>query len=347
MTKRYTNNKTTILLTSSVSLKISCAGVDGDNLMKRYISILTMFFLLILTLLNVSYASDTFFQPKTIFVAGDSTAATYNKSDHQGWAGVFQSFFDDKQVKVDNRARGGRSTRTFIAEGLWEKLINDVQAGDIVFIQFGHNDSSPINDDRRARGTIPGIGDESVDIHNLLTDKDETIYSFGHYIRKMVSDVNLTNPVADQLEALGQEKTAQMYTKDYVHFNPLGAELHASTIVAALKGLKPTIAPTFYSDKGKSVKSDDWTWLRLPIVHDANLPSVFMVGDSTVRNGAGDGTNGQWGWGSFLGEHIDTKKVNLVNRAIGGFSSRTFITGGHWQRALNMMKPGDYVLINW
>ena len=374
-----------------MSLKISCAGVDGDNLMKRYISILTMFFLLILTLLNVSYASDTFFQPKTIFVAGDSTAATYNKPDHQGWAGVFQSFFDEKQVKVDNRARGGRSTRTFIAEGLWEKLINDVQAGDIVFIQFGHNDSSPINDDRRARGTIPGIGDESVDIHNLLTDKDETIYSFGHYIRKMVSDVkaknatpilmsltarnlwknhriergsgqygawmyqlaweldtafiDLTNPVADQLEALGQEKTAQMYTKDYVHFNPLGAELHASTILAALKGLKPTIAPTFYSDKGKSVKSDDWTWLRQPIVHDANLPSVFMVGDSTVRNGAGDGANGQWGWGSFLGEHIDTKKVNLVNRAIGGFSSRTFITGGHWQRALNMMKPGDYVLI--
>ena len=233
-------------------MKISCAGVDGDNLMKRYISILTMFFLLILTLLNVSYASDTFFQPKTIFVAGDSTAATYNKPDHQGWAGVFQSFFDDKQIKVDNRARGGRSTRTFIAEGLWEKLINDVQAGDIVFIQFGHNDSSPINDDRRARGTIPGIGDESVDIHNLLTDKDETIYSFGHYIRKMVSDVkaknatpilmsltarnlwknhriergsgqygawmyqlaweldiafiDLTNPVADQLEALGQEK---------------------------------------------------------------------------------------------------------------------------------------------
>ena len=115
-----------------------------------------------------------------------------------------------------------------------------------------------------------------------------------------------------------------MYTKDYVHFNPLGAELHASTIVAALKGLKPTIVPTSYSDKGKSVISDDWTWLRLPIVHNANLPSVFMVGDSTVRNGAGDGSNGQWGWGSFLNEQLDTKKVNLVNRAIGGFSSRTF-----------------------
>lgn len=339
----------------------------------------------------MSYAAETSLQPKTIFVAGDSTAATYNKPDHQGWGGILQTFFNEQIIKVDNRARGGRSTRTFIAEGLWQKLIDDVQAGDIVFIQFGHNDSSPINDDRRARGTIPGIGTESVDIHNLLTDKDETIYSFGHYIRKMVSDVkaknatpilmsltarnlwknhriergsgqygawmyqlaweldtafiDLTNPVADQLEALGKEKTAQMYTKDYVHFNPLGAELHASTVVAALKGLKPTIDAGFYSEKGKNITSNDWTWLRQPIVHNANLPSVFMVGDSTVRNGAGDGSNGQWGWGSFLKEHLDSNKVNLVNRAIGGFSSRTFITGGHWQRALNMMKPGDYVLI--
>ena len=280
----------------------------GDNFMKRTILIFTMCYFSLLTLFNVSHAAETSLQPKTIFVAGDSTAATYNKPDHQGWGGVLQTFFNEQSIKVDNRARGGRSTRTFIAEGLWQKLIDDVQAGDIVFIQFGHNDSSPINDDRRARGTIPGIGTESVDIHNLLTDKDETIYSFGYYIRKMVSDVkaknatpilmsltarnlwknhriergsgqygawmyqlaweldtafiDLTNPVADQLEALGKEKTAQMYTKDYVHFNPIGAELHASTVVAALKGLKPTIDTGFYSEKGKNITSNDWTWLR-------------------------------------------------------------------------------------
>lgn len=363
----------------------------GNILMKRFSLYSALFILTIGNLVNISYAEETFLTPKTIFVAGDSTAATYNKPDHQGWAGVFQSYFNKKKIKVDNRARGGRSTRTFIAEGLWQKLIDDVKTGDIVMIQFGHNDSSPINDDRRARGTIPGIGNESVDIHNMLTKKNETVYTFGHYIRKMVADVkakgatpilmsltarklwhnhrlergsgqygywmyqlaweldtpfiDVTNPVVDQLEALGAEKTAAMYTKDYVHFNPLGAELHASTIVAAIKGLKPTLANNLYSKKGKKVKSANWTWLRLPIVNDSALKTVFMVGDSTVRNGAGDGANLQWGWGSFIKDFIDDKKVNLVNRAIGGFSSRTFVNGGHWQRTLNMMKPGDYVLI--
>ena len=346
-----------------------------------------------LSMTNGSWAEQTKsdWQPHTVFVAGDSTAASYNQPDHQGWAAVLDSFLDSSVVKVDNRARGGRSTRTFISEGLWQKLIDDVQAGDLVFIQFGHNDASKINDDSRARGTIPGLGDDSVNIHNLLTKQEETVYSFGHYIRKMVADVraknatpvllsltarniwnnqgiergsgqyggwmyqlsweldtafiDVTNPVADTLEAMGMEQTAQLYTKDHTHFNGEGAQLHAQTIIAGLKGLRPTLDPQWYSAKGQQVAANDWTWLRQPFVNNAEIPSIFMVGDSTVRNGAGDGAGSQWGWGDFIGDKLNSKKVNLVNRAIGGLSSRTFITGGHWQRALSMMKPGDHVLI--
>lgn len=337
-------------------------------------------------------AESTSWQPHTIFVAGDSTAANYNDPDHQGWAAVFGTYLNDSRVTVDNRARGGRSTRTFISEGLWQKLIDDVQPGDVVLIQFGHNDASNINDDSRARGTIPGIDDkDSVDIHNQLTKQDETVFSFGHYIRKMVADVraknatpvllsltarniwnnqriergsgqyggwmyqlaweletafiDVTNPVADALERMGMEQTAQLYTKDHTHFNVSGAELHAATIVAGLKGLRPSLDKKWYSEKGQQINSFDWTWLRQPFVNNANLPSVFMVGDSTVRNGAGDGSGGQWGWGDFVANKANSKKVNWVNRAIGGLSSRTFITGGHWQRALNMMRAGDHVLI--
>jgi lysophospholipase L1-like esterase len=330
-------------------------------------------------------------RPQQIFIAGDSTAASYQREDHQGWGAVLQQYFDENQIKVGNRARGGRSSRTFITEGLWQSLIDDVQPGDLVLIQFGHNDAGKINDESRARGSLPGLGTEKTDIFNLQTQQDETVYTFGHYIRKMVADVrakqatpvllsltvrnkwedsriergsgkyghwmyqlaweletpfiDVTNLVADELERLGETKTAALYPKDHTHFNAEGAELHARNIVAAIKGMRPTLDTSLYSDAGREVPVYDWTFLRLPFKADAQLPSIFLVGDSTVRNGRGDGAGGEWGWGDFLDKHVDTTQFNVVNRAVGGFSSRTFVTGGQWQRALNMMRPGDYVVI--
>jgi len=343
------------------------------------------------SLFLVLFFCSTFAFSNTIFVAGDSTAATYDLPDHQGWAALLQDYFDPQFAKVDNRARGGRSTRTFISEGLWQKLLDDVKPGDYVIIQFGHNDSSPINDDRRARGTIPGIGEEWVDIDNLLTGKQERVYSFGHYLRKMVAEVkakqatpvllsltardrwhagrlergsgrygwwsyqiawetdtafiDVTNPVVDQLEYLGKEKVAALYTKDYVHFNPKGARLHVETIVAALQGLKRLDISPSLSALGKSIAKEDWSWLRLPFPADNTRPSIFLIGDSTVRNGAGDGGNGEWGWGDFLSVNLESKKYNIVNRAVGGFSSRTFYTSGFFDKALMMMRPGDVLLM--
>jgi len=72
-----------------------------------------------------------------------------------------------------------------------------------------------------------------------------------------------------------------------------------------------------------------------------NLPTLFLVGDSTVKCG----TAGQRGWGEECGKYFDPAKVNVVNVAIGGRSSRTFITEGRWAATLSMMKPGDAVVI--
>jgi lysophospholipase L1-like esterase len=74
------------------------------------------------------------------------------------------------------------------------------------------------------------------------------------------------------------------------------------------------------------------------------LPSLFLIGDSTVRNGQGTGTGGQWGWGDFLAPFFDTNRINVVNRALGGTSSRTFYRD-QWPRVLAMLKPGDFVIM--
>jgi len=85
--------------------------------------------------------------------------------------------------------------------------------------------------------------------------------------------------------------------------------------------------------------------LNLPRPADPKLPTLFLIGDSTVRNGRGDGAGGQWGWGDYLERYFDSKKLNVVNRAVGGLSSRTYLTQGHWDRVMAMLKPGDFVMM--
>jgi lysophospholipase L1-like esterase len=88
--------------------------------------------------------------------------------------------------------------------------------------------------------------------------------------------------------------------------------------------------------------------MGLPVPKDLKLPTLYLVGDSTVRNGRGDGGGGQWGWGEPLVDDFDPAKINVVNRAIGGLSSRTYMNrpnGDPWASTLAMIKPGDVVLI--
>lgn len=90
----------------------------------------------------------------TIFVIGDSTAAEKSHPESQperGWGMVLQGCFDDK-ILVDNHAVNGRSSKSFIDEGRWQKVLDKIKPGDYVFIQFGHNDEKPKPD----RHTDPG-----------------------------------------------------------------------------------------------------------------------------------------------------------------------------------------------
>lgn len=77
---------------------------------------------------------------------------------------------------------------------------------------------------------------------------------------------------------------------------------------------------------------------------DPALPTLFLIGDSTVRNGTGNGAGGQWGWGDFLAPFFQTNRINVVNEALGGTSSRTYYRD-RWPGVLAMMKPGDFVIM--
>ncbi len=116
--------------------------------MKRRIAYLS--FVLMLLLMATSSRKE----PVTIFIIGDSTAANKDISGNKqerGWGMVLQGFFTDK-VRVDNHAVNGRSSKSFIDEGRWEKVLQRITPGDYVLIQFGHNDEKPAID----RHTDPG-----------------------------------------------------------------------------------------------------------------------------------------------------------------------------------------------
>jgi lysophospholipase L1-like esterase len=333
----------------------------------------------------------------TIWIASDSTAAR-GGPDSNSWGMPFPSYFDPAKVNVVNRARAGRSSRTFITEGLWDKLLEGVKAGDTVLIQFGHNDAGVINEDEtvprekwRSRGAIRSLGEETQEIVNIITKQPETVHTYGWYMRKMIADVktkgatpvvvsltvrniwqdgrvergsgryrawdrelaqaagvqfiDLTRIVADQYQTLGEAKVKELFGTDHTHTNTTGADLNASLVVAGLKGIRKGPYAALLSAKGAAVEADKIGWLNLPEPADPTLPSIVLVGDSLVRNGRGDGEGGQWGWGDSLGKFFDPAKVNVVNRAVGGLSSRTYLTQGHWERALTLIKPGDFVVI--
>jgi len=126
-----------------------------------------------------------------VFTVGDSTMKN-GKDDGSnkqwGWGHFFGDMFDTTKVSVENHALGGRSSRTFITEGLWAKVLAAVQPGDFVLIQFGHNDSGSLNVGR-ARASLKGNGDNDTTVVMELTGKAETVHSFGWYMRKYAQDV--------------------------------------------------------------------------------------------------------------------------------------------------------------
>jgi len=134
------------------------------------------------------YAAQREAGKPVVFFTGDSTVKNADKDDDGmwGWASQAATVFDESKITLVNAARAGRSTRSFIREGLWEKVYDALQPGDFVTIQFGHNDICPITD-AKARGVIPGAED-TLHVYKLDNGTYEVVYSFGWYLRKMIDD---------------------------------------------------------------------------------------------------------------------------------------------------------------
>jgi len=80
-------------------------------------------------------------------------------------------------------------------------------------------------------------------------------------------------------------------------------------------------------------------------IYQTNHPTIYVIGDSTVKNGQGKGDGGLWGWGKFLPDYFDTARIIVENDAMGGTSSRTFQTKGLWNKVLAKIKSGDFVIM--
>ena len=345
----------------------------------------------------------------TIFLAGDSTAQNGDPL-HTGWGKAFANYVDHTKANWINAARGGRSSRTYVSEGLWDRLLGSVKPGDFVFIQFGQNDGGAINDASRARGSLPGLGDETQEIDNQVTHQHEIVHTYGWYMKKMVDEtkakgatpilisltvrniwkdghvernngqfsqwtrqiavaervalIDLTNMAADRYEEMGQAAVKPFFPADFVHTSPEAAAMNAEFVLAGVKALhrqnilrllspasrtvnpatQPSVVLAQYSRPGPQASElEQANFLNWPVPADPSLPNVFLIGDSTVRNGRGDGGNRQWGWGDAVAAYFDPDKANLVNRALGGTGARTYMR--EWPAVLAMVRNGDVVIM--
>jgi rhamnogalacturonan acetylesterase len=127
----------------------------------------------------------------TLYLIGDSTVKNgQGRGDGGlwGWGNYLPAAFDTTRLRIENDARGGTSTRTFRSQGLWDKVRTKIRPGDYVMMQFGHNDSSPLTDSTRARGTIKNNSDQSQEVFNYLTKQKEVVHSYGWYLRQFVAE---------------------------------------------------------------------------------------------------------------------------------------------------------------
>ncbi len=124
-----------------------------------------------------------------VFTIGDSTVKNEDSSEDSmwGWGSVLHEYLDSNLVSVENHAMPGRSARTFLDEGRWDKVYNALQPGDIVLIQFGHNDAGPI-DSGKERAELRGSGPESKVFKMKSNGQYKVVYTYGWYLRKFIMD---------------------------------------------------------------------------------------------------------------------------------------------------------------
>jgi len=155
---------------------------------------------------------------KRVFVIGDSTVANGNDSI-VGWGKELPAYFDTTRVALINKARGGRSSRTFHTEGLWNEILPQLKKGDFVLMQFGHNDGAR-PDAEKFRGSLRGIGEETQEVIKPDGTK-EVVHTYGWYMRKFIQETQQKGAVPVILSMIPRniwkdgkvERASEMYGK--------------------------------------------------------------------------------------------------------------------------------------
>ena len=215
-----------------------------------------------------------------IFIAGDSTASIKETKAYPetGWGMPFVYFWDSS-VTVVNRAKNGRSTRTFITEGLWKSIYDEAGEGDYIFIQFGHNDEVPTKKsyttEEEFRSNLAKYINESKSkkaIPVLLTPVARRKFdSSGHIVgthdvyaeivrnvasSEKVTLIDLDKKSQAMYQQFGPEYSRLLFLQlkpgehpnypdgkdDNTHFNELGARLIAQLILKEIKEQLPDLA---------------------------------------------------------------------------------------------------------
>ncbi len=124
-----------------------------------------------------------------VWFTGDSTVKNMDKDKNGMWGLGSQAYtvFNPKKITCYNAAKAGRSLRTYLDEGRWERVYNSLQPGDYVLIQFGHNDIGGIDKDKE-RGEIPTAADTCHVYKSQSKGTYELVYSFGWYLKKFIDD---------------------------------------------------------------------------------------------------------------------------------------------------------------
>ncbi|MBQ9661395.1 MAG: rhamnogalacturonan acetylesterase [Bacteroidales bacterium] len=125
-----------------------------------------------------------------LIVTGDSTIQNTDSDPDGmwGWGSVLETVFDPSRITLVNAGKAGRSARTFLNEGRWDKVYNSIRPGDFVVIQFGHNDMGRVGAPPY-RAELAGDTDESDVVFMANTRQYEVVRSYGWYLRKFIDDV--------------------------------------------------------------------------------------------------------------------------------------------------------------
>lgn len=233
---------------------------------------------LLVSLIVIMLLSTAMLQQRTtkLYLIGDSTMSVkeVNKYPETGWGMPFANFFDEG-LQVENHAKNGRSTKTFLSEGRWQKVLENLQEGDWVFIQFGHNDESV---EKKERYTTPEeyranllryINETRAKKANplLLTPVSrrrfdaqgkalETHAVYSQLVRELAREqqvplIDMDKKSQELLQQWGPEKSRLLFLQlaegehpnypkgvdDNTHFNELGARLMAQLVLAEMKAL--------------------------------------------------------------------------------------------------------------